>query len=278
MQLKMTAPMDIGLEVTDHALGRGQDEDVFDLADGGRIRGTVDMPQHSFEEEIDEAQDDSLAGPDREAMDSDEEREQKVADLESALDGMYGEYKERLNARDAKRKVREERAKSGKFETWKGIMKSGSVGDQSDADSEVTGEGGWEEMEEMKARLGEDSSSEDEDSDVNDNIRPAKKAKLITTLTEPKAITSQAAQVWFSQDVFSGVAINLADEDDEDNEVHEMDVDDIDERTAVEVRTKSSFLILPNDETVPRIIRAHITQKILRRFHKNQKMPPRCGM
>lgn len=223
----MTAPMDIGLEVADLALGYGQDDDVFDLAEGGRIRGAADMPMDSDDDDPIRHKEFEDGDADTEMLDSEEERAEKVADLEAALDGMYGEYRERVHARDAKRKVREARAKSGKLEAWNGINKAGSD-DDSDADSDDA-EGGWEEMEEMKARLGEEEDSSDEDSD-DEAPRPAKRAKLLAKMDDPKPV-ARATQVWFSQDVFAGVGV----EDDFGDETEMDTTDDEETPTAIEV-------------------------------------------
>jgi len=226
--------MDIGMEQHDDSLGFGQD-DVFDLTGaekGMRKKGGVanlvgdgyDMPE-SDESGVEDGMEDE----DEEMLDSDEERERKIAGLEAELDGMYDMYQERMKERDAKFKVKEARKKSGQLEEWNGIKEKNS--DDEDSDSE---EGGWEQMEAAKEKAGADSSSDE--SDEEDNVEapgpgqkrrrnepPAlssKRVKLLTKLAEPKtaAQTSQAAQVWFSQDVFAGIdeLRNVEDDADED--------------------------------------------------------------
>jgi AdoMet-dependent rRNA methyltransferase SPB1 len=234
MQLQMTAPMDIGMEQHDASLGFGQD-DVFDLTGaerGMRKKGGVtmlvgdgeDVPK-SDQSEVEDGDEDD----DEDMLDSDEEREIKVAGLEAELDGMYDMYQERMKERDAKFKVKEARKKSGLLEEWNGIKEKGS--DDEDSNSEE--EGGWEKLEEAKAKAGDDSSSDESDDDEetvtigekrrrNEPVAPsAKRVKLLTKLEDPKsaAQTSRAAHVWFSQDVFAGMDDLDNVEDDEDEGV-----------------------------------------------------------
>ena len=234
MQLQMTAPMDIGMEQHDDSLGFGQ-EDVFDLTgvekglrkQGGAamLVGDEDMPESD-----ESAADDSDGDEGDEILDPDEERERKVAGLEVDLDGMYDIYQERMRERDAKFKVKEARKKSGQLEEWNGIQEK----DSDDEDSDNTEEGGWEKMEEAKAKAGDESSSDESDDGDDDEgatlgqkrrgnepVPPSpKRAKLLTNLEPPRsaAQTSRAAQVWFSQDFF-------ADMDDFDNVEDGVDED-----------------------------------------------------
>lgn len=232
MQLQMTAPMDIGMEQHDASLGFGQ-EDIFDLTGAekgmsrkggvGALTRDGGMPESDESDEEDNGDDEDV-----EMLDSDEERERKVAGLEAELDGMYDVYQERMRERDAKFKVKEARKKSGQLEEWNGIKAK----DDDDGDSE---EGGWERMAEAKKRAGDDDSSSDESGD-DDEVTPptlgqkrrrdkpiapsSKRAKLLTRLDQPKSVAqaSQAAQVWFSQDVFADMdGMNDVEEDEDDD-------------------------------------------------------------
>lgn len=222
MQLQMTAPMDIGMEQNDSSLGFGQD-DIFDLTGAERgmsKRGGVTMLVGDDENvpESDESEVEG-GGEDEEMLDSEEERERKVAGLEAELNGFYDMYQERMREKDAKFKVKEGRKKSGQLEEWNGIKENGS--DDEDGGSEE--DGGWAQMEEAKAKAGDDSSSDESEGDGNDHepvafgqkrrqkepVAPStKRVKLLTTLEHPKsaAQTSRAAHVWFSQDVFAGMS------------------------------------------------------------------------
>ncbi|KAJ7837508.1 Spb1 C-terminal domain-containing protein [Mycena olivaceomarginata] len=224
MQLQMTAPLDIGLEHHDASLG-GQD-DFFDLGGaeaglrrrGGR-RGARGRGRRRSEE----------------VLDSDEERERKVGGLEAEMDGLYDAYRERMRERDAKFKVKESRQKNAEREEWQGIKEPIDV--DSDSDEE---EGGWDRMEVAKGQDGDSSSDDDSDSEDDDDetpakrkrprtepgpTKPAKRVKLVTDLREPKTQSaSQAANVWFSQDVFAGIGDELDIGDDESDA--EMSVDE----------------------------------------------------
>ncbi|KAJ7492521.1 FtsJ-domain-containing protein [Mycena latifolia] len=239
MQLQMTAPLDIGMEQHDASLG-GQD-DFFDLGGAetglrkrGGLAALVDEDAIGGSDEEDEASD----GDESESvLDSDEERQRKVVGLEAEMDGLYDAYRERMRERDAKYKVKESREKNAEREEWLGIKQPIDVDSESDEEEE----GGWDKMEVAKERTG-DTSSDDSDSEEEDEeedapsarkrsrtepgpVKPSKRAKLITNLREPKSqgTSSQAARVWFSQDVFAGVDDALEAEDDEPGD--EMSVD-----------------------------------------------------
>ncbi|KAH7931100.1 FtsJ-domain-containing protein [Leucogyrophana mollusca] len=233
MQLQMTAPLDIGLEQNDASLvGQG---DVFDLASaerGTRKRGGItnlvadeEMPEENDESEASEED----KADDEEVLDSDEEREKKVAELEAELDGMYESYQEKMKERDAKFRVKQAREKSGRLEEWHGIEDKGSEdGDESEV-------GGWDAMEDAKGRAGDDSSSDDSDDEDAPAIGQKRKRsealdrtsnknlRLITKLEEPQPV-SRAAQVWFSQGVFDGLEAvdDISDDGDEVGEDVEM--------------------------------------------------------
>ncbi|KAJ6610100.1 FtsJ-like methyltransferase-domain-containing protein [Mycena sp. CBHHK59/15] len=218
MQLQMTAPLDIGMEQHDASLGMGQD-DIFDL--GGAEKGL--RKRGGISTFVDEEE--ALGGPDDEdddangdesdtVLDSDEERERKVGGLEAEMDGMYDAYRDRLRERDAKFKVMESRQRNAEREEWQGIK------EPIDVDSDSDEEGGWDKMEVAKERSGDTSSDDSSDDDEEDvpsarkrpraetgPTKPAKRAKLIANLKEPKtqSAASKAAQVWFSQDVFAGL-------------------------------------------------------------------------
>ncbi|KAL0951056.1 hypothetical protein HGRIS_007795 [Hohenbuehelia grisea] len=236
MQLQMTAPLDIGLEQHDASLGVGQ-EDVFDL--GGaekslRKQGGLSRLANGNLDELDESDDDEAPveeDQDDEALDSEEERERKAQQLEAELDGLYDAYQSRLRERDAKYKVKEAR-KDANREEWTGIREPDS--DEEDEESEA--DGGWDKMEQNKARVGESDDSDDSDEEeevqrkrrrpTKDNSpRAAKRSRLVTKLDDSKpTAASRTAQVWFSQDIFKGIG-GL---DDVEDEVMAQDDDGMD--------------------------------------------------
>jgi AdoMet-dependent rRNA methyltransferase SPB1 len=164
-----------------------------------------DLLVESDEDEGDEQDHDS------DPIDSEEEREEKLRDLEAELDGLYDAYQGRLRERDAKFKVNESRRKNAEREEWNGIQQQASDGSESEA-------GEWDGM--QQAKLDDsDSSSEDLDSEDASStqgrkrkrsgnvITNSKRQRLITDLKQPPSakISNTAAQVWFSQDVFTGL-------------------------------------------------------------------------
>ncbi|KAF7307013.1 AdoMet-dependent rRNA methyltransferase SPB1 [Mycena indigotica] len=217
MQLQMTAPLDIGLEQQDLSLG-GQG-DFFDLGGaekGLRKRGGVSAlgdrsdAESSDEENSDDNDNDSV-------LDSDEERQRKVDGLEQEMDGLYEAYRDRLRERDAKFKVKESREKNAEREEWRGINGQEPIDVDSDSEEE---DGGWDEMEAAKDDDHDGSSSEDSDDDEpRPNLKrqqpdtavptkAAKRPKLVNDLREPKT-SSQAAKLWFSQDIFNGLDVDI---------------------------------------------------------------------
>jgi AdoMet-dependent rRNA methyltransferase SPB1 len=226
MQLQMTTPLDIGLEQQDATLALGQD-DVFDITRAenalrnGQINDDDDAMDESDDEEMEEDASEINA-----VLDSDQERERKVMGLEAELDGLYDAYQDRLRERDAKYKVMEARRKNAEREEWHGIQEK-----QDDDDSSV---GGWDEK--AGSDLSDDSESDDEPevSVAGGKKRPhiedhtshsSKRPRLVTKLEEPKLPVSKAAQVWFSQDVFTGID-NGEDGFEDDSDDENMSIDE----------------------------------------------------
>lgn len=253
MQLQMTAPLDIGLEQQDLSLGFGQD-DIFALEDterGLRRTGGVEALGDEMDDEESGAEEDAgEEEEDDEILDSDEERERKVAELEGELDGLYDAYQQRLKERDAKYKVREARKNDKSREEWGGIHQKGS-------DDEDSGEeGGYERVQAAKARADEnsDSSDSEDESEVEtptlkttkkrsrgeeaaDFAKKVKKAKVDAPVANSSAQLSRAAQVWFDQDFFKSAG--LEDVEDEDEDEDEEMADEHDEDLDVEMVSAS---------------------------------------
>jgi AdoMet-dependent rRNA methyltransferase SPB1 len=137
-----------------------------------------------------------------------DEREEKLRNLEVELDGMYDAYQGRLRERDAKFKVNKSKRKNAEREEWNGIQEEASEGSESE-------EGGWDGMQDAKFN---DDSSMSEDSDSSsaagrkwkrseDVVTNSKRPRLITDLKQPTSAktSNTAAQIWFSQDVFTGL-------------------------------------------------------------------------
>ena len=249
MQLQMTAPLEIGLEQTDAVLHHGQ-EDVFDLEFAERASRRAGYPKTVDTDEESEEPNEILHGngPDEGVVDTDDEQDDPVQTLEDDLDGLYETYREKLAERDTKFRVREARQNDKRREEWAGIGKRET---QDETDEEVEG-GGWDEMEQLKAR-GDDSDSwtdtEDEMSSSqlakrkqrNQEGTPRKRARMLSSLEEPN-ITSHEGKntaVWFSQDIFKG--LDRPNEDDTESDSSKESQDDDDDEDEVSPYLYHSF-------------------------------------
>jgi len=254
----MTAPAD--LDVDDRAL-QGED-DVFDLGEGEKEMGRRSLGKKALGDVIrDEAaeEDEEEAAESSESEiefeDSEEEREYRTQALEGELDELYDQYKDRMNERDAKWKVKQARMKDKNFDAWHGIQQGSDaesdaevgsrmvrVPRRGDAEEEDEGEeseeGGWERLAARKAAIGEeDSDSESEAGDEKPKLekaRPATRTKAEKPATAPRALVtslqdreqraqmSRQAQLWFDQSVFKGVgdlaALDVEEEEEEEEE------------------------------------------------------------
>ncbi|KAG5648075.1 hypothetical protein DXG03_007110 [Asterophora parasitica] len=232
MQLQMTAPLDIGLEQQDLSLG-GQD-DIFDLGGtekGLRKKGGIERLIGDDGDLMEVSDEDEDNEESEEELDLEEEREKKLSGLEAELDGLYDAYQSRMRERDAKFKVVEARRKNAEREEWGGIKKKADSDEEASEDDDEE-EGGWDRMQAAKGGISDQDSDSDSDSDsdeetpqtmkgakrplIKDRARASqtsKRAKLVSKLEEPKASSSKAAQVWFSQDLFSGMDKIEADEE-----------------------------------------------------------------
>lgn len=210
MQLQMTAPLDVGLEQQDLSL-IGQD-DIFDLNGterGLRRKGGIeklisdegDVAEES-EEEVEEVE-----GAEDEVLNSEEEREKRTQTMEAEFDSLYHVYRDRLRERDAKYKVKEARQKNAEREEWLGIE-----GEKDSDGEEGTEEGGWDDMQARKSDISDYDSSEDTEPEAPIMKEGKRPHDADTALSSSKRFkpdagpTSKAARVWFSQDIFAGIA------------------------------------------------------------------------
>jgi AdoMet-dependent rRNA methyltransferase SPB1 len=238
MQLHMTAPLDIGLDLQDATLHYGQD-DIFNLQDTekqllkkGGIAKLISQPEVIAS---DSDTDDDVIQEDEDDSDIGSEGDRKVTNLEAELDGMYDAYQERLKEKDTKHRVKEARLKDKSREEWHGFQPKDSDEEESDE------EGGWEEMAEAKAQVDQDSDSDDEIEDealpqrkrkrAEEQVLPRrqqKKVRLEKATSTAKLQTSRAAQVWFDQDIFNEIG-SLPSGDEEDVKGLQEHSDDMDQ-------------------------------------------------
>lgn len=293
MQLQMTAPLDIGLEQTDPTLRLGQD-DIFDLDEttrGLRRKGGLGtLGDNDDVDSSDEEMDDAGDG-DEDVLDSEEERDRKVGNLEAELDGMYDAYQERLKERDAKYKVKEARKNQKDREEWGGLSKAR---DSDNSDEESDEEGGWDVVQKSKGRADHDSDSDDSDMDDDSapatSVRPAKRtrgsdpqaskpskrARFQETPEDPTV--SRNAQLWFSQSLFKGTGLSDVEDDEEDEEdVMEVEEDGVNAETSseAEVRFDWSFVYVLFSYISPFRTKVMTTS---RSYHKHKTMETStCG-
>jgi AdoMet-dependent rRNA methyltransferase SPB1 len=290
--------MDIGMEFGDAQLGGGKGgEDVFDLGEvekkGARMKLDHGNEDASDSDEEPTSKRHRTQDTRESDLDSEDEREAKADYLERELDGLYDQYRERMSERDKKWKVRESRMKDAKREAWSGITEKGGSDDEnggSSDDGEESEEGGWDKVQEAKERAGEDSSSDDDEDDMppvskrqkTDSAKPVSKS-LLTKLEDRKPSTSKAAQVWFGQDLFKGVADldNIEDDVADTTEDVDMDEDASDEVLSLPltVRGLRTLLIHMRSRPVPKMSGKTMTMTttVSRSFRKKM-MIPKCGM
>lgn len=234
MQLQMTAPLDIGLDQNDTALNG---PDVFDLESAER-----DLPDgQSVERAVGEL-DDALSDMEEEEREEDtadsDSEEVNIDHLETELDGLYEAYKERMNEKSAKFRIKEERSKHKDRDEWQGIREENSD-EESGEESE---EGGYDRM--MEAKEDEGNSDSDSDSESEDDSVPpardskkrkiaevatgktAKRTRLISGLSEPKP--NGTSQLWFKQDIFKELNVDdISDDDEQSDGVEEKSIDGV---------------------------------------------------
>jgi len=173
-------------------------------------------------------------------LDSEDEAERKVAGLESEMDRLYDIYQGKMREKDAKYKVKESRKNNPeRWEEWNGIPEKNSD------EEEGSDEGGWEDMQEAKDHDSDSSEDSDSDGDRGDLIdrkrrrgddggspEVSKRVRLVTKLDDRKPEgASRVSQVWFSQDVFSGIEglddiEDGQDEDENEDEEEDAEMDD----------------------------------------------------
>ena len=269
----MTAPLDIGLEFQDQALGHGQ-EDILDLEMSkkqfGKKKSHVDLvdlvdDNDDFESDEGEQGKDAM-DEDDETLDPEGEEDKKVDNLEAELDGLYDAYQERMKERDTKYRVKEARRKDKSREEWRGIQQQ----DSDDGDDSDESEGGYDIVQAAKARFGEDSDS-DSGSEFDDNLgtpltgKKLKRTRGINAEVDGRQLkkartgqleTSRAASMWFGQDVFAGVGLTASDDDDddEDEEMHGVEGVDMNEgeedasRSDGSADSEDEFEVVPQED------------------------------
>jgi AdoMet-dependent rRNA methyltransferase SPB1 len=240
MQLQMTTPMDIGMDVQDEALHGS--EDFFDLAHGGAHKRIVAGEEAGSDAEDDKVEEDDS---DADSEDSADARERRMQDLEGEIDGMYEEYRQKVSERDAKHRAREARKQNEHNDAWYGFTKQAEdAEEEGDSDKE---EGGFEvynrrktqeetydtddeeddederrEIEELKAKRQKrkrNAESDDGVAEDDEDIEPL--VQSLESRADRKERVSREAAIWFDNPLFKGIDGLDGDDDDEDEEDEE---------------------------------------------------------
>lgn len=255
MQLSMTTPMDIGMDLQDEALHGG--EEFFDLVNGGahkRVAAGEEAGLSESEESVgEESEDDEL-----------EAEERRKRRLEAEMDGMYEEYQNKVSERDAKHRAREARKKNEHNDEWYGFTKDNNEEDEGeeseeggyelfnkrkeveetyDTDDEEDDADEREEEEEREAARraareraldrGQGPNFEDHDLPMDDEEEDVE--QLVQSLESGKdkaARQSREAAIWFDNPLFKGMQ-GLDEDDDEDDDEDEDDEEEEEEESDV---------------------------------------------
>ncbi|PWZ02455.1 AdoMet-dependent rRNA methyltransferase SPB1 [Testicularia cyperi] len=287
MQLSMTTPMDIGMDVFDDQLRSGAD-DFFDLGNGEKVprKGAI------AQTDMDDGDDDSIDGDAAESGEDDAEA--RARQLDAEMDAMYDEYKQKQSERDAKFRAKEARAKDPKNEAWHGIKdddeedESGEESEESDGgydlvqkrkEQEETFDTDDEEDEEdermeraerrsaqqanKKRKRANRAEAEDDDDDEEAFAKPSKKT-LVNSLVSDKALAAQQsreASIWFDNPLFKDLAPELngnaeeGEDDEDDEEDWEEEEDDSEQEAETDAESVSEsgseeddFEVVPQDQ------------------------------
>ncbi|SNX86126.1 probable AdoMet-dependent rRNA methyltransferase SPB1 [Melanopsichium pennsylvanicum] len=247
MQLQMTTPMDIGMDVMDDQLGSGNG-DIFEIGPGEKVSKKA-LQQHA-----DLIDDDSETIVSSHGTD-DDDPEERTRRLDAEMDALYDEYKQKQSERDAKFRATEARFKDAKNDSWHGIKGNDDDEDRDDDESDGSdeSEGGYHVVQRRKEQ--EETFDTDDEEDEEDErlereavhqskkrkrdianvasgfaggddtvatLKPAKRS-LVNSLVSDAAITaeqSREASIWFDNPLFKDLELNaqVPDEDRDDEE------------------------------------------------------------
>ncbi|KAJ3283815.1 AdoMet-dependent rRNA methyltransferase spb1 [Borealophlyctis nickersoniae] len=211
LRLGMGTPSDIGLEAGDaEGLGGGEDTEggLFHISSTkpSKAKPVTEDREIEFDVSSDEenAEEWSEEGEDDEVYDSDEEVARKVHHLESELDGLFDQFRERRMERDPTARVRRKKESSAAFEEWYGTEydkklkdADGAVGkDGSDSDSESSDDDDDNGVE-MEEAFGGRRSQKRKAADVSDEESDASDDGLVD-----KSSMSKRARVFFDNPLF----------------------------------------------------------------------------
>ena len=287
MQLQMTTPMDIGMELTDQQLTEGSG-DFFDLGDAEKKAGAVGLDELN-DDESDDGEESSVT-VNADDSDEDEDGDDRLARLEGEMDSLYEQYRTKMQERDAKFRVKEARKKDPNRDEWRGIK------DDEDDDGEASdsSEGGYDIVQGRKEQEETFDTDDEEDEEEERQIAAARKAaaggskkrkrpspadeepdtdddqgqkRLILGTLEGKdavaARQSREAAIWFDNPLFKDMqpldigADSDADEDEDEDEDEAASDDEEDgaqeeeEEEEEEEDDDNDFEVVPQDNFEP---------------------------
>ncbi|GAK68146.1 FtsJ-domain-containing protein [Moesziomyces antarcticus] len=273
MQLQMTTPMDIGMDVMDDQLGSGNG-DIFEIGSGEKVSKKALMQQADLS---DDESDTIVSSHD----DDDDDPQARAARLDAEMDALYDEFKQKQSDRDAKFRAKQARLKDAKNDSWHGIKDDDEEEDDDDAEMSEDSEGGYDLVQRRKEQ--EETFDTDDEEDEEDErlerqaveqIRkrkrdtdaaalaqadvPAKPSKrsLVNSLTSDADVTAQQsreASIWFDNPLFKDLGLDAlpADEeplDDDEDAWEETDAEEEDEELSDDGDASDSGSGLEHDD------------------------------
>ena len=251
MQLQMTTPMDIGMDVMDDQLGSGNG-DIFEIGSGERVSKKALMQQADLSEE----ESDTIVSS---HADDDDDPEARAKRLDAEMDALYDEFKQKQSERDAKFRAKEARLKDAKNDSWHGI-KDDDDEDEEDDDANLSdeSEGGYDLVQRRKEQ--EETFDTDDEEDEEDErlerqamqqskkrkrdethaisahldaddpapgVKPSKRS-LVNSLVSDAAVSaeqSREASIWFDNPLFKDLDLEAPAADDEQPDDQDEDDD-----------------------------------------------------
>lgn len=252
MQLQMTTPMDIGMDVMDDQLGAGN-SDIFEIGSGEKVSKKALMRQ------ADQSDDESETIVS--SHDDEDDPEARAKRLDAEMDALYDEFKQKQSERDAKFRAKEARLKDAKNDSWHGIKDDDEEEDDDDDEGNASdeSEGGYDLVQRRKEQ--EETFDTDDEEDEQDeqlqrqalqqskkrkrdaatapaeryegddnNVAAAKPSKrsLVNSLVSDAAVTTQQsreASIWFDNPLFKDLDADMKNADEEE-QLEDEDADE----------------------------------------------------
>ncbi|ETS64447.1 hypothetical protein PaG_00903 [Moesziomyces aphidis] len=283
MQLQMTTPMDIGMDVMDDQLGSGNG-DIFEIGSGEKVSKKALMQQADLS---DDESDTIVSSHDTD----DDDPQARAARLDAEMDALYDEFKQKQSDRDAKFRAKQARLKDAKNDSWHGIKDDEEEEDDDDAELSEDSEGGYDLVQRRKEQE-ETFDTDDEEDEEDERLErqaveqsrkrkrdtdaaalaqadaPAKPSKrsLVNSLTSDADVTAQQsreASIWFDNPLFKDLGLDAvpADEEpleDDEDAWEETDAEEEDEElsddedasdsgSGLEDEDEEDFEVVPQD-------------------------------